>query len=147
MTFRDRVVDLLSRQQFGVVSSLGPGGHPQSAVVGVALTPALELVFDTLRSSRKYRNIAVNPAVSFCAWDGEVTVQIDGVAREIDESEWPAYQAVYFRAFPDGPSRVSWDGLTYIVIQPRWCRLSDFSSDPPRIDEADLADSDNNEQQ
>ena len=34
----------------GVLSSLGPMGAPQSALVGIAITPELEIIFDTVES-------------------------------------------------------------------------------------------------
>ena len=74
----------IDSQRLAVLSSISAvDGKPQSALVGIAVTPNFEIVFDTLQSSRKYRNLIQNPAVSFvigCA--GEITVQFEGAARE-----------------------------------------------------------------
>jgi hypothetical protein len=43
--------------RYRVVSSLAADGTPQSALVGVAITSNLEVVFDTLRTTRKYANL------------------------------------------------------------------------------------------
>jgi hypothetical protein len=43
----------MAKFRYGVVSSIGSDGMPQSALVGIAVTPALEIIFDTVRSSRK----------------------------------------------------------------------------------------------
>jgi len=40
----------------GVVGSISADGAPQSALVGFAVTDELEIVFDTLSDTRKYRN-------------------------------------------------------------------------------------------
>jgi hypothetical protein len=52
----DRIAlySFMVRHRFGVVSSISGDGTPQSALVGIPITPQLEIVFDTVRSSRKY---------------------------------------------------------------------------------------------
>jgi len=39
----------------------------------------------------------------------------------------------YFAAWPDGPTRASWPGLTYFRVRPTWIRYSDFNANPPLI--------------
>ena len=41
-------------------------------------------------------------------------------------------QAVYFTAFPDGPTRLTWQGMAYFRVRPRWVRYSDFTVTPTR---------------
>ena len=36
------------------------------------------------------------------------------------------------RAFPDGPTRLSWPGIAYFRVRPRWVRYSDFRVTPTR---------------
>jgi hypothetical protein len=58
--------------RYGVVPSLSMEGTPQSALVGIATTRELEIVFDTLNSSRKYKNLIQRPSCSFVVgWGGE----------------------------------------------------------------------------
>ncbi len=126
----------LSRHRYGVVSSLSSAGTPQSALVGIAVSPELEIIFDTVKSSRKYRNLIANPACSFVVgWGGEQTVQFEGVAEESQGSELKRFQEIYFAAWPDGPARMSWPGITWFVVRPRWIRYSDFDQNPPVIEE------------
>jgi hypothetical protein len=33
---------------------------------------------------------------------------------------------VYFDAFPDGPQREQWPGITYVRVRVTWARYSDF---------------------
>ena len=120
--------------RLGVLSSLGPMGAPQSALVGIAVTPVLEIIFDTLEKSRKFANIARDPRVAFViCWQGEVTVQYEGVARWISSTELGPYHEIYFRKYTDGPSRLKWDGITYYVVTPKWIRCSDYDQTPPEI--------------
>lgn len=118
----------------GVVSTLGPEGAPQSALVGIAATPELQVVFDTVESSRKYGNLMRDSRISLVAgWQGEITVQLEGLARRISSTELGPYHEVYFRKFPDGPARLKWEGIAYFVIAPRWIRYSDYNQGPPEI--------------
>jgi hypothetical protein len=128
--------EFMERHKLGVLGTISPEGLPQSSLVGIAVTPALEIIFDTVKSSRKYRNLTAKPACSFAiGWDGETTVQYQGDAREPRGSELARYQDVYFKKWPDGPSRLTWPGITYFVVRPAWIRYSDFDQNPPLIQE------------
>ena len=128
------IYSFMSRFRYGVVSSTSRDGIPQSALVGIATTPELEIIFDTVKSSRKYSNLVERPSCSFVVgWGGEQTVQFEGVAFEPDGTELKRYQEAYFSAWPDGPARMSWPGITYFVVQPKWIRYSDFDQSPPLI--------------
>src|ERR1039457_5925402 len=98
----------MTRYRYGVVSSIARDGTPQSALVGIATTPELEIIFDTVKSSRKYPNLVERPSCSFVVgWDGEQPVQFEGDAFEPASEELKRYQEVYFAAWPDGPARMS----------------------------------------
>ena len=128
--------------RYGVVSSIARDGTPQSALVGIAVTPELEIVFDTVKSSRKYPNLIVRPscAVVIGGWDSEQTVQFEGIAIEPEGADLKRCQDAYFAVWPDGPSRLSWPGLMHFVVKPRWIRYSDFDQRPPLIVEMKFAD-------
>jgi pyridoxine/pyridoxamine 5'-phosphate oxidase len=120
--------------KLGVLGTIGPTGAPQSALVGIATTPLLEIVFDTVRSSRKYTNLVARPACSFVVgWTGEQTIQYEGAAEELRPPELERYQQIYFQAWPDGPERMKWPGIVYFVVRPVWIRYSDFDQNPPLI--------------
>jgi hypothetical protein len=126
----------LSRQRYGVVSSLAENGSPQSALVGIAISPQLEIIFDTVKNSRKYPNLIARPSCSLViGWEAEQTVQLEGTAKEPRGSELQRYQSIYFSAWPDGPTRAQWPQIAYFAIEPRWIRYSDFAQRPPLIAE------------
>jgi hypothetical protein len=128
--------EFIASRRLGVLGTVSPDGAPQSALVGIAVTPELEIVLDTVKSTRKYRNLTANSACSFAiGWEGEVTVQYEGQAREPEAGELARYQAVYFEKWPECRAHLSWPGITYFVVQPRWIRYSDFDQNPPRIEE------------
>ncbi|SPF42031.1 Segregation and condensation protein A [Candidatus Sulfopaludibacter sp. SbA4] len=135
----------LTKHRLGVLGTIGPAGAPQSALVGIAVTPQLEIVFDTVKSSRKYPNLIARPACSFVigGWGtGEQTVQYEGQAEELKSPELEKYQAIYFQAWPDGPVRMSWPGIVYFVVRPSWIRYSDFDQNPPLIREFTVGQTD-----
>jgi len=120
--------------RYGIVSSIANDGSPQSALVGIAVTPQLEIVFDTVKSSRKYPNLIARPRCSFAVgWGGEQTVQFEGLASEPRGEELSRCQQAYFAVWPDGPTRLFWAGIAYFVVKPLWVRYSDYDQSPPEI--------------
>jgi len=136
---RTALYDFLKQQRLGVVSSISASGQPQSALVGIAVTPLLEIVFDTLNTARKYANLVANPRCSLViGWQGEQTAQLEGIASQPTGPELEQYQAIYFAAWPDGPTRASWPAIAYFVVRTTWVRYSDYDRDPPLIQEVTM---------
>ena len=126
----------ISGCKLAVLGSVSPEGVPQSALVGIAVTEKLEIIFDTLNTSRKFRNLTANHKASFViGWAGEKTVQFEGEAFLPQGEELERYKKIYFGTWLDGPARQSWPGITYFVVRPRWIRYSDFDRQPPAIEE------------
>lgn len=124
----------VSQWKLGVLGTVTGTCTSQSALVGIAVTPQLEIVFDTVKISRKYGNLIARPACSFViGWAGEQTVQYEGDAEELESPELQRYQETYFKTWPDGPARLSWPGIVYFVVRPTWIRYSDFDRTPPLI--------------
>jgi PPOX class probable F420-dependent enzyme len=137
---RAALVRLLREHRLAVVATVAADGAPQSAVVGCAISDALEIVFDTLADTRKARNLRRDPRVSVViGWDREATAQIEGLADFPAGAEGERLRAVYFQAHPDGRERLAWPGITHVRVRPRWIRWSDFARQPPFIFEAEAA--------
>jgi len=131
----------LSQCKLGVLSTLADTGTPQSALVGIAVTPTLELVFDTVKTSRKYPNLAARNRCSFViGWAGEQTVQYEGQATELRGEELKRCQEVYFQAWPDCLTHLAWPGIVYFVVKPNWIRYSDYDQNPSLIQEFTFSD-------
>jgi Pyridoxamine 5'-phosphate oxidase len=139
------VLEFLRSQRYAVQVSVSQTGGPQAALVGYAVTERLELLFDTLQSSRKAGNLRRNPSIAMVVGGGvgdERTVQYEGEAVEVTAAD-EAVRRVYYAAWPDGPERANWPGLIYFRVRPRWIRYSDFDQRPPLIvefGEVELAD-------
>jgi general stress protein 26 len=131
---RDELLQFLRAQPWAVEASVSGRGEPQAAVIGVAVTDRLELVFDTLATSRKAANLRANPRVALVlGWDEGQTAQIEGVADEPVGVELQAAKDAYLRRFPDGLERAALPDITYFRIVPSWIRYSDFRTTPPTI--------------
>jgi len=131
---RDLAYAFIRARELAVISSIGPSGEPQSALVGIAVSPQLEIIFDTVQSSRKYPNLKADPRIAaVIGWEGEQTVQYEGLALDPTGDELARAKEIYFAAWPSGVERQQWPGIAYFLIQPRWLRYSDF--DTGRIEE------------
>jgi hypothetical protein len=132
---RAELFDFLRGHRLAVQASLGPSGAPQAAVVGIAVSDRLEIVFDTVTASRKYQNLSRDPRVALViGWDEEKTAQLEGEVDFPTDSELDRVREIYFAAHPDGRDRLSWPGIVHVRLRPTWIRLSDFNQDPARAD-------------
>jgi uncharacterized protein YhbP (UPF0306 family) len=130
------VFRFMDSERLGVLTTATKSGDPQAALVGFAVTPELEIIFDTVRSSRKYPNLKGNPRVAWVVGcTTEVTVQYEGEAEELEGEALAKYKPIYFQKFTDGPARESWAGITYFVVRPKWVRYCDYNLGAQRIEE------------
>jgi pyridoxine/pyridoxamine 5'-phosphate oxidase len=123
---RAELVGFLREHELGVVSTVSPSGAPEAALVGIAVSDDLELVFDTLSTTRKVANLRANPRVAIVVggWgDREITAQLEGIA---DEAVDDRLRDVYYAAYPDGRARASWANLILVRVRVTWARYSDF---------------------
>ena len=126
---RAELLEFLRRHKLGVLSTVSPSGEPEAAVVGVAFTDDLEIVFDTLETTRKAVNLRRSPKIAFVVgWNQEITAQIEGVADEPQGAQLERLKEAYFLVYPDGRERQRWEGITYFRVRPHWARYSDFNT-------------------
>lgn len=138
---RSELLSYLRQRRYCVQASVATTGAPQAAVVGFAVSDDLEIVFDTLASTRKCGNLRRDPRIALVIGVGEDerTAQIEGTADELAGADLERLKAVYFAAFPDGVERLTWEGITYVRVRPTFVRFSDFGHPGgPRIEELRL---------
>ena len=122
------LLGFIAGQRYGVVATTHEDGSSQSALVGIAVSQGLEIYFDTVGDTRKAKNLRRDPRISVViGWENEQSVQLEGVADEPKGAELAALKLVYYAAWPDGPARESWPGITWFRVRPRWIRFSDFN--------------------
>ena len=128
---KEFLYDFIHRHFTGIVSTISAENNPEAAYVLIAATPDLEIIFDTVKTSRKYANILQNPRVAaVIGWDDEITVQYEGSARVLGGDEDDMYREFYYSVSPDGRERArTWPDLVHIMVSPSWIRYSDFKPD------------------
>jgi general stress protein 26 len=131
------LVQFIRNHRWAVLATASPASAPQAAIIGVAVTDDMELIFDTLSSSRKAANLRANPKVAAVigGWkdDQPQTVQYEGLADVPEGAELERVKSAYFAAFPDGRDRLSWPGIVHVRVRPMWVRFSDFSNETASI--------------
>jgi len=126
---RAELFPFLKKHHLGVQSTVSPSGDPQAAVVGIGVTPELEIVFDTLDTTRKCRNLRADPRIAFViGWDAEITVQLEGIADEPTGTERDRILETYFAAYPECRDHLAWKGITHFRVRPTWIRYSDYNT-------------------
>jgi uncharacterized pyridoxamine 5'-phosphate oxidase family protein len=133
---KDFLYNFIKQHRLAVISTISKEQKPESALVGFAVSESLEIVFDTVKTSRKYQNMLQNPHVAVViGWDNETTVQYEGLACELTGEEGRHLKEIYFEAYPDGRERAeTWPGLVHFKIKPKWIRYCNFN-EPVIIEE------------
>jgi uncharacterized protein YhbP (UPF0306 family) len=126
---------------YAVQASVSPVGAAQAAVINIAVTDSLEIIFDTVDTTRKVKNLLVNPRIALVigGWmpGDERTVQYEGVVDKPQGPELERLMNIYYARFPEGRRRLSWAGITYLRVRPTWIRYRDFNKVPATILELD----------
>ncbi len=124
------------RQPWAVEATVAADGAPQAAVIGVVVTDRLEIVFDTDADSRKAKNLLRDPRIALTiGWDEGQTLQLEGVADELQGEELAPLFAAYLARFPDAKERAMGRAIRYFRVRPTWVRYTDFRTGKPVIAE------------
>ncbi len=141
---RADLLEFMRSHSWAVQASASPGGDVQAAIIGFAVTDDLQVVFQTLSSTRKARNLRENPRIALVigGWDAadERTVQYEGAADEPRGAELERLKAIYFQRFPEGWTHKLWPGWVLVRARPAWVRYSDFRRKIPLMVEFSARD-------
>lgn len=134
---KDFLYNYIRQHKFGVLATVSLDNMPESACVGISVTPDLKIIFDTTSDSRKHKNLLLNPNISFViGWDNEQTVQYEGIALIPEGKDLDKLLETYFATFPDGKDRKeNWKNIAYFCVEPKWIRYSDFNEATKKIEE------------
>jgi len=126
---KEFLYNFIRQQNIAVISTLSKDLRPEAALVGFAISKDLEIVFDTVKTSRKYQNLLGNPIVAVViGWDNETTVQYEGFATELTGPDAEYYKEIYYEVYKDGRERaVTWPHIVHFKIAPTWIRYSNFN--------------------
>ena len=121
------VVAFIRQHRVGVVSTTCANGAPEAALVYLAVTDELELVFYALQATRKCINLRRDPRLAaVIGWDNKKSLQFEGVADEPLEPDQSRIKRIYATARPDAGMQMQWPGLTYFRVKPKWVRMSSY---------------------
>lgn len=122
-----KLYDFMSGERFCVVSTVSSDGRPEASLVGFAVTPDLELIFETTDATRKCPNLRRDPHIAVViGWKDQRTLQLEGIADEPTGSELETLKATFFSAWPQLHGHEGWPGLTFFRIKPQWIRFSSY---------------------
>jgi hypothetical protein len=139
---RIEVLGFLRKNPMGVLSTIHYlTAAPESALVAFAETPTFELIFQTLTTSRKYSNLALDSRVSFVTgWEIEkpqqITFQYEGLAKELDStsSEYHRCRQIFEeKKTPCTAEFLNNPDSRLFIISPSWFGYSDYTKEIPRI--------------
>jgi uncharacterized pyridoxamine 5'-phosphate oxidase family protein len=131
--------NFISKRRHAVLSTVTSKGKPEAALVGFAVAPDLRLIFDTVSTSRKYKNLIQNGSIALViGWDSHETIQYEGRVIIPEGDELNTMLELYFNVFPEGRERrANWKDITYFIVVPEWIRYSEFTV-PPVVEETDF---------
>ncbi|HXB45903.1 MAG TPA: pyridoxamine 5'-phosphate oxidase family protein [Puia sp.] len=138
---KEFIYHFIKQHILAVITTCSKENRPEAALIGIAVSEDIEIIFDTVKSSRKYLNIMGNPFVAMViGWDDETTVQYEGKATILSGQESQYLKEIYYDVYKDGRQRAdTWPGLVHFKISPSWIRYSNFN-EPVVIEEmADFA--------
>ena len=120
----------ICKNKYAVLSTVTKDYLPEAALVGIAVTNDLQIIFDTVSTSRKYQNLISNPSIAFViGWDNEQTIQYEGIAKIPSAQNLNKLLEVYFKVFPEGKERKeNCKDIVYFCVEPKWIRYSDFGN-------------------
>ena len=140
---RRELLAFMRSERFVAQASVARDLAAQAAVVGIAVSDDFEIIFDTLRNSRKAANLRANPSIAFVIGglhdSATRTVQYEGIADTPSGDELVRVREIYFEVFPDGRERLTWPELIHVRVKPLWIRYSNYGPQPPLVLEFDAA--------
>jgi general stress protein 26 len=121
------ILDFVRARRLAVVATVSESGMPEAALMGIAVTSDERIVFDTVKSSRKYANLCARNGIALVVgWEEEITVQLEGIAEEPTGIDLEFCKDAYFVAHPDGRERQDWPDIAYIAVRLTWMRYCDY---------------------
>lgn len=138
MTNANKIIEFLDRQTHMVIATTG-NGIPEAALVGFASTSEFTLIFGTKTNSRKYKNIEQNPHVAIVFDDDKnITVQYEGIASTLSDTELTQYKELYFLKTPTSKKYENQPNQIYLKVLPSWIRYTNYQTNPNEIFEITL---------
>ena len=135
-----QLVEFISHHRLATLASLGPDGAPQAALMNIAVTQDLEVVFETTSQTRKFINLERDSRVALViGWSGQETLQYEGRAIRPDGRRRDMARDAFVAAFPAKTADEHWPSNAYFLVTPHWLRFSSYYR-PRFVEEYRLVD-------
>ncbi|MDP3947764.1 MAG: pyridoxamine 5'-phosphate oxidase family protein [bacterium] len=134
---KNRIKEVIQLNALAVLSTVTSEGASESAAVEISVLDNLELIFDTLASFRKYRNLATNRNVSVVIGLEPVTIQYEGTAFELEGKELNDYKKIHLDRFPEA-AKFEKLGMKFFKVLPKWIRYTDAVKQPWEVFEVNF---------
>jgi len=127
------VADYLKTQKVGVLAVLMPDGSPHAASLHFAHTDdPFVFLMQTGRGSRKCEALLQNSSTRASLVIGVdlgdmKTLQLDGIARTLQEDEADAFTHTYLTKFPSKEKALKDPNTLCILFTPSWWRFTDWT--------------------
>ena len=134
---RAEFVEFVRAAKLGVVATVDAEGHPEAALIDLAVTDHGEVLFDSMAAARKVINIGGNQRVALVVgWADKVSVQAEGDAEVVSGAEREKYGRIHQAQVPT--SRAFRDDFTLVKMVPTWLRYFDARPESFSIVESPL---------
>lgn len=138
VTDQQHVLQFLHKHPMATISTVDMGGNKlESALIAFAELNSLEIIFETFYNTRKYNNLRRNDKVALViGWDmrNYVTLQYEGIARQLTKEEIPKYRAVFLKKKTPCTEQFLFDPrVRLFCVRPTWILLSDYTGRSPKF--------------
>lgn len=126
---QQKIDELLKSENNAVVATNSEQESPQSATVSFYANDANELIFGTWKWTRKYKNLQINPAISFViGFESGKNVQYEGRATQINADDLDIQ--AYLKKKPSAIKKLDDSEWVWYKVTPNWLRYTDFTTEP-----------------
>ncbi len=134
------VREFLNQFETCVIATVSEGAKPEAATVGFSVDDHFMILIATNKTTRKATNIIRNGNVALVVgFEGPKTVQLEGVARKIDETEFSGRIDLHYKKVPGAQKFAGDDGQSYFLITPTWLRFTDYTHKPSIFETRDFS--------
>lgn len=136
---KQEVLDYLSTQRVGVIAMETSDGTPHAATIHFANTNDPFVIFiETGRNSRKAEHLKEHESARASIVIGSnekdpQTLQMDGIAQIIDESEKDLFIKTYLGKFAEKTSKLENPEIIGIKFTPTWWRFTDMRNPAEKL--------------
>lgn len=128
------VLDFMKSHTLAVLATASSSAIPEASAVGISVMDNMQILFGTFNTSRKWENLQKNARVSLViGWEHGKTIQYEGVAEELMETEKAEALKIHFANVPSFAKYVSDNQAILYRVKPESVKYSDHSQDPADV--------------